>query len=62
VLAWQSCATVDAGTGDRDAARLAAERFGLEDRDVEAALGELMRGRQAADAAAENRNTRRDVR
>ena len=54
VLAGQVAAAARRGAGDRDAARLAAERVALVDGDLEAALGELVRRGEAGHAAAED--------
>jgi hypothetical protein len=57
VLARQVGASADAGAGSRQASRFAAERVApLVDGDGEAALGELLRGGEAADAAAQDRD------
>ena len=55
VLAGQELAALDGAVRDRDAARFAAEDgLAFEDANVEAALGQLVRGGQPADAAAQN--------
>ena len=54
VLARQRLAPARGGAGHRDAARLAAERLALVDVHAEAALDELVRGREARHAAAED--------
>ena len=56
VLAGERPAPAGRGAGDRDAARLAAERLALVDRDLEAALGELVRGCQPGHPPAEDRH------
>ena len=62
VLARQVPASAGAGPRDRDAARLAAEGLWLEHSHLEAPLGQLVRGGESADAAAEHRHAGRHVR